>query len=155
MIVDRSSHDVVAPVFGSAGRAADDLDGPWTVFGLRVRHREEGPLRVMQLCGEADLATRTVLQAELEAALHPELDTVPGSERVRVVVDLSGLRFCDVHSARMILRSAPVGRLALVGAAGPVERVLRILDPSEVVPRYRELSDATRARRTRQIGPHL
>lgn len=89
----------------------------------------------MELRGEADLSTRRILRAGLDA--------VQDVDQVRVIVDVSGLRFCEVHSAQMILDLAQSGRMVLVGPGSSVERVLELLDPFEVVPRFRRMCDAT------------
>jgi anti-anti-sigma factor len=98
---------------------------------LRAKHWDHGRLWVVDLVGEADLATCELLEDELDLARR--------MDRERVVLDLTQLRFCDVSSARMILAAAST----VAGAMGPVRRVFEFLDPLQRVPRYSAIKDAT------------
>jgi STAS domain len=98
---------------------------------LQAKHSDHGRLWVLELVGEADLATCELLEAELDIAT--------GMDRDRLVLDLTRLRFCDVHCARMILAAAST----VAGATGPVGRVFEFLDPLQRVPRYQRIKDAT------------
>ena len=101
---------------------------------LRAKHFDRGRLWVVDLAGEADLATWEFLEAELDLAT--------GMDRERVVLDLTRLRFCDVYCARLILAAAST----VAGAKGPVRRVLEFLDPLQRVPRHQGITDATAMR---------
>lgn len=86
---------------------------------LRVRHRDEGVSGVLELSGEADIATLFLLKDELERAVLANPD--------HLVVDVSGLRFCDVHSAHMILTACRTEPVSVTGATGSVRRVFDLL----------------------------
>jgi anti-anti-sigma regulatory factor len=98
-------------------------------------HTDRGPVWVVELYGEADLATWGLLQDELDRAAQMDRDTV--------VLDVTHLRFCDVHCAQMILAAAATTRMIIAGASGPVGRVFEVLDPAQRMPRYRVLAEAT------------
>lgn len=98
---------------------------------LRARHGDGGAaFRVLELSGEADVATVRMLAEELARARV--------ADGCDVVVDVSELTFCDVASARLLRtaqRSVPV---ALRGATGPVKRVLDLVDAlqEDRIPRH-------------------
>ncbi|QGN58910.1 STAS domain-containing protein [Nostocoides sp. HKS02] len=102
---------------------------------LRATHADHGPVWVVDLLGEADLATWDILQEELDRAARMDRD--------KVVLDLSRLRFCDVHCAQLILAAGATTRLAIAGASGPVRRVFEVLDPAQRMPRYLGMAEAT------------
>ena len=85
---------------------------------LRARHLDGSP-RVLQLFGEADIATLAMLRRELAhlAATHQE----------DVVVDVAGLTFCDVASAHLILTARRRVPVTLSGATGSVKRVFDLV----------------------------
>ena len=72
---------------------------------LRARHLDEGRCWLLELSGEADVATRRLLRDELARLLAVDRD-----ERV---VDVSNLAFCDVASAHQLLTARRSGRVAL------------------------------------------
>ena len=86
---------------------------------LSAVHRDGGPRGVLELSGEADIATMTLLRVELDRAVrrHPE----------HLVVDVSTLRFCDVRCARLILSACRTTGASLTGASGTVQRVLELV----------------------------
>lgn len=85
---------------------------------LRARHLDGSP-RVLQLFGEADIATLGMLRRELAhlAATH----------QADVVVDVTGLKFCDVASAHLILTARRRVPVTIGGATGSVKRVLDLV----------------------------
>ena len=86
---------------------------------LSARHRDGGSRGVLELSGEADIATLFLLGDDLAEAvrLHPD----------HLVVDVSELRFCDVHSAHMILTASRMSPITVTGATGSVKRVFDLL----------------------------
>ena len=87
---------------------------------LRARNLDGEGLCVLELSGEADIATLGLLWQELA-----HLATRNSGD---VVVDVARLEFCDVASARLILESQRRIPSTLRGATGPVERVFDLLD---------------------------
>ena len=91
---------------------------------LQARRLDEGPTGVLELAGEADLTTIDLLTNELERmlALH----------RKHIVVDVSGLSFCDSASAHLLLAARRDGSATLTGATRSVKRVFDLMDALEV-----------------------
>lgn len=87
---------------------------------LSARHLDDGALWVLELSGEADVATLGLLRQELA-----HLATTNTGE---AVVDVTRLKFCDVAAAQMILVAGCASPFTLRGATGPVERVFDLLD---------------------------
>lgn len=112
---------------GQAGQGVPTLPRP--AEPLRAQHVDHGSIWVLKLSGEADLATMATLRAELANAAR--------MRREHLVLDLTLLRFCDVGSAGLILAMGRKLPVSLAGARGTVKRVFELLDPWEVVPRYR------------------
>lgn len=87
--------------------------------GLLVRHLD-GASWVLELSGEADIATVGLLREELA-----HMATM---SREDVVVDVSALTFCDVASADLLLTACGTSLVTLSGATGPVQRVFDLVD---------------------------
>lgn len=87
---------------------------------LRARHVDGDAFWILELSGEADVATLVMLREELAQMI--------ASRRACLVVDLRGLTFCDVATADVILTARWTAPVTLIGAAGPVKRVLDLLD---------------------------
>jgi hypothetical protein len=86
----------------------------------------------MALAGEADLSTRD----ELAVGLRYALRKVPEA----LVVDVSGLEFCDSRSATAVIEAnlnAPDTDIVLLGSHGIVGRVFDLLDPRQTLARHR------------------
>ena len=100
---------------------------------LRARHLDGDPW-VLQLSGEADLATMAMLRRELEL-LHT-LGHAPAE------VDVADLTFCDVASAHLLLTARRRVPLVLSGATGSVRRLFDLLDvlQTQRLPMYRSLA---------------
>ena len=100
---------------------------------LRARHLDGTPW-VLELSGEADIATMSMLRREL--ALLTTLDHA-GAE-----VDVTDLTFCDVASAHLLLTAQRRVPLVLHGASGSVKRVLDLLEvlQTQRLPMYRSLA---------------
>lgn len=91
-----------------------------TYLTLSARHLDGGDVRVLELSGEADVATLDLLRQELA-----HLATTTTGE---AVVDVTRLEFCDVASAQLILVSGSTVPFTLRGATGRVSRVFDLLD---------------------------
>jgi anti-sigma B factor antagonist len=110
---------------------------------LEVSEAEEDGIRVVEVRGELDLATAAVLCSRLDAARA-------GADR-RLVVDLSGLEFCDSTGLRALLGAAQevsvsAGRLAVVmPQGGDVRRLFEITGAGEFLPLERTRHAALRA----------
>jgi anti-anti-sigma factor len=81
------------------------------------------------LSGEIDITNHSIVRSALTAATSR-------SRRPACTLDLSGLRFLDVRGADAIVAGTDGyrragGRVLIIGAEGPVARVLRILDIGE------------------------
>ena len=101
---------------------------------LRARHLDGERSWLLELSGEADVATRRLLRDELARLLAVDRD-----DRV---VDVSNLTFCDVASAHQLLTARRTGRVTLSGATGSVQRVFDLLEALwvERMPHYLEVS---------------
>lgn len=93
---------------------------------LRARHVDRGNSWALELSGEADIASLPMLTEELADAV--------GMGRDDLVVDVTGLRFCDVHSAHLILTARRRRPVSLTGATGSVKRIFELLDTLHVAP---------------------
>lgn len=87
---------------------------------LWARHLDGGPFWVLELSGEANIATLGLLRQELA-----HLATTNTGE---AVVDVTRLEFCDVAAAQMILVAGCTTPFTLRGATGPVKQVFDLLD---------------------------
>jgi anti-sigma B factor antagonist len=96
-----------------------------------VDEREEEGVRVLAVAGELDIATAPSLCARLDASR--------AARQPRLVVDLSGVEFCDSTGLRALLGAASEvhthgGRFALVcRPEGNVARLLDIVGASELI----------------------
>jgi anti-anti-sigma factor len=98
---------------------------------LTVTHRDQGPIWVMTLVGEADLSTRDELVWGLRHALS--------QGRGALVVDVSQLEFCDSSCATELIEAncnAPGTEMVLTGSHGMVSRVFDLLDPLRTLARH-------------------
>ena len=87
---------------------------------LRARHLDGSSSWILELSGEADIATLALLRQELAhmAARDPD----------GVVVDVARLAFCDVASAELIQAARRTRPVTVIGATGEVERLFDLLD---------------------------
>ncbi len=86
---------------------------------LRARHVDEDDVWTLELTGEADIATLSMLTEELAEGLRVD--------RPRFVIDIAGLRFCDVRSAELMMSVTRAASVSLRGVAGSVKRVFDLL----------------------------
>lgn len=106
---------------------------------LRIRIEEEGTRRVVHLSGECDMATAP----QLREALLP----LRGPEVGEVLVEASELEFMDSTGLGVLigclkrLRESG-GSLKIVGAGGPVRRVLQITGIDQIIPLHDSLEAA-------------
>jgi anti-anti-sigma factor len=101
---------------------------------LRARHQDEGRSWLLELSGEADVATLRMLRQELGRVL--------AADREERVVDLTHLAFCDVASAHLLLTARRTAGVTLTGATGTVRRVFDLLEALRVqrMPHYLEVN---------------
>ena len=71
---------------------------------VTIDARDVDGIEVLEVAGELDLSSAPELCARIEQALH---------RAPRVVVDLSGLEFCDSTGLRALLGAARVARIRL------------------------------------------
>jgi anti-anti-sigma factor len=98
---------------------------------LTMTSEREGPVHVISLFGELDLATVARVRAQLELA--------EGSDAASIVVDLSGLTFMDSTGIRLLIEAherslADANRLTLLRGGASVQRVLEITGVAEILP---------------------
>ncbi|WP_431897250.1 STAS domain-containing protein [Nonomuraea sp. bgisy101] len=109
---------------------------------LRVSMRSGSSAVVIALQGQLDLSTRALLTGEVVMALAQ-----PASRPPAVIVDLSELVFCDSSGLSALIGArwrmeAAGGRLALAGARGMVERLLRRTCLDHVFDCHQTVADA-------------
>jgi anti-sigma B factor antagonist len=90
---------------------------------LQVRVRAEPPCQVVAVRGGLDLDTAAYFSGELAAVCR-------GADPPLLIVDLSGLDFCDSSGLNALVQvwrrvDGAGGALALVGVSGSCERMLR------------------------------
>ena len=92
-------------------------------MALAIEVADSGPTSTVALSGELDLSTAARLQAAIDGLM--------AQGRHRLVVDLTGLTFCDSTGLTTFVRgnrdcTAKGGWLRLSGARGHVARVIGI-----------------------------
>ncbi|MEX0168294.1 STAS domain-containing protein [Streptomyces sp. LMG1-1-1.1] len=108
------------------------------------RRRDAGPGTVLLLLsGELDHDTAAPLRNALEE----------NSARGRLVVDCSGLGFCDSTGLNLLLRArlrhlAEGGRVDLAGLRPPVDRMFEITGARQIFRVYEDAEIALRDRRS-------
>jgi anti-sigma B factor antagonist len=90
---------------------------------LKVTTRSQGDHTVVSVAGEIDLYTAPRLQSELTSAL--------GASPARLVVDMSGVDFCDSTGINVLLAALRVarergGELMLAGPGSATRKVLQV-----------------------------
>ena len=110
---------------------------------LKVSSQPQGDQVIVTASGEIDLYTAPALQAELAAVLG-------GGHPVRVVVDLSGVEFCDSTGMNVLLsamkRARERGRaLDLAGPQPAVRKVLQVTGLDSVFNVVEDSADAVTA----------
>jgi anti-sigma B factor antagonist len=91
---------------------------------LKVRSQSQGDRTVLSVRGEIDLYTVPRLHEELAAALS-------GGGPVRLVVDMSGVEFCDSTGMNVLLAAhrkarEQGGELELAGPRPTVKKILQV-----------------------------
>lgn len=107
-------------------------------LGVAVSSRRG--VRVLAVSGELDLSTRQEWARTLATTLADMSPTC------RLVVDLESLRFCDAGCAGLLVDAAchgdTRGRIAVVAPQCIVARILDIVAPSPLLPRYPSVTEA-------------
>jgi hypothetical protein len=104
---------------------------------LALRGYESGGIRVLELVGECDLANADALAHSLGDALTTHPDTL--------VVDLTNLTYCDAGSAGQLIDVAGLVPVVLAGTTRGPARVLDLLAPRALLPRYPTVAAALAA----------
>ena len=91
---------------------------------LKVSSRNEGDRVIVALSGEIDLYTAPRLQSQLAAALRAD-------HPVRLVVDMSGVDFCDSTGMNVLLAAQRAareqgGNVELSGPRPAVRKILQV-----------------------------
>lgn len=113
---------------------------------LQARHRSDGPTWVLELSGEADIATWGLVRMVVA-----QMATVTDE---CIVVDVGNLAFCDVATAQLIMSSGNGIPVSVTGATGSVERVFDLLDTiqRERMPRFLPPIPPARGLRRRTVS---
>jgi anti-sigma B factor antagonist len=90
---------------------------------LKVTTRSQGDHTVVSVAGEIDLYTAPRLQSELTSAL--------GASPTRLIVDMSGVGFCDSTGINVLLAALRQarecgGELILAGPGSATRKVLQV-----------------------------
>jgi anti-sigma B factor antagonist len=107
---------------------------------LKVSSQSQGDQAIVTVSGEIDLYTAPRLQGELTAVLD-------GGCPVRVMVDMSGVEFCDSTGMNVLLAAMKRARdhggaLDLVGPRPAVRKILQVTGLDSV---FTVIDDATAA----------
>jgi anti-sigma B factor antagonist len=91
---------------------------------LKVSSRSEGDRVIVALSGEIDLYTAPRLQSQLDQALNTD-------QAVRLVVDMSGVDFCDSTGMNVLLAAQRLarehgGNIELSGPRPAVRKILQV-----------------------------
>jgi anti-sigma B factor antagonist len=116
---------------------------PWREPPLTFSEHDHDGVRVIAVRGELDLASAPQLVARLDTQRN-------GGRRARVLVDLTGLAFCDSSGLRALIRAAGEvrsagGRLAVCVGDGPVARLLEITGAGEWLHLHPDAADGVAA----------
>jgi anti-sigma B factor antagonist len=107
---------------------------------------------VIALDGELDIASTPSLRERLHAALA---DAAAASTGPRVVVDLSGVTFCDASGLALLVdarrRTGPGGTVVLAGPRPQLLRLLRVTGLDRVFT-VRSPGGAAESRRARSVA---
>jgi anti-sigma B factor antagonist len=97
---------------------------------LAIRSRREGAMHLIEVSGELDLHTASLLSDELERA--------EAGDAEQILLDLSGLEFIESTGLEVLVTTATrlddSKRLQMLPGTGQVERVLRLTELSDHLP---------------------
>ncbi|MFD7447000.1 STAS domain-containing protein [Streptomyces sp. NPDC059909] len=124
---------------GSAGDGWPERAGGSGRFGVEVRPGPAPDIVVVAVTGELDHDTAEPLRAALD-------ESIAGGAR-RLLVDCSGLLFCDSTGLNVLLRARLAAqeadaRVELAALRPQVARMFAITGAGAVFPRYASLSEA-------------
>jgi anti-sigma B factor antagonist len=105
---------------------------------LRVSSRSQGDHTIVTLAGEIDLYTAPRLQSELLAAMK-------SADPAQVVVDMSGVEFCDSTGMNVLLAAHRQacergGDLTLAAPRAPVRKILEVTGLASVFTVHDDLA---------------
>jgi anti-sigma B factor antagonist len=121
------------------------------VTDLSIVSRTINTSRVLELAGELDLATVETFR-DLLRGLSLE-------ERQQLVIDLTGLHFCDSSGIAALLSAraralAVHGEIMLAGVPNHLRRVLAVVGLDQMFPMYPTTQDAIEAWTHRNDSRH-
>ena len=111
--------------------------------GLRITERDSDGIRMLDVAGELDLATAVQLCAQVDAARR--------AGQRRLLVDLTGLEFCDSSGLRALIGAAEeilasAGRVVIVPpVGGAVARLFALIGAGELLPLRTSAAEALAA----------
>lgn len=106
-----------------------------TCATLSARHLDAAPW-VLELSGEADIATLSLLRQELTQLARSQCE--------HAVLDVTPLSFCDVASSHLILTARRLAPVTVIGATGSVKRVFDLMESLQAqrLPSYLSPTEA-------------
>ncbi|OAH09778.1 STAS domain-containing protein [Streptomyces jeddahensis] len=107
---------------------------------LKISSHRRDTWEVVEVTGEIDITTRDELGDHLD-------DVFAAHNPARVVVDFSGLDFCDASGLSVLVAASHEarqrhGQLRLVCPEGPIRRLLRITELTTLIPVYDTVTQA-------------
>lgn len=142
---------------GSQGRPRDDgRSGRLPASGEMSVHREIGGVQVIEVYGEIDLATISILDEALDMAIEAlqERGTGDGWTQIGsspcVILDLCPVEFLDSHGVRSLIGYQGAlkdlgGELLVAAEPGEVMKILDVTGVSELFRVFESLEEALAA----------
>ncbi len=131
----RDRHPGSPSVRAHAGRDAIRQEPVW----LEVSVNTQPGYAIVALVGDLDIAATGTLNFQMSALVSRGC--------TRIVVDVGDLLFCDASGLGTLIEAAQRAALCggwvrLVGARGPLTRIIRITKLTRMLPEYRTVDDA-------------